>query len=70
MLIAKQIARDKQFGLIIYVLSDKFIRPFKTNSNETDFAGKFDFINFAVTTACMARKTILIGSLVLFNIFG
>lgn len=31
---------------------------------------KCDFINFAVTTACMARKTILIGSLVLFNIFG
>lgn len=32
---------------------------------------KCDFINFAVTTACMARKTILIGSfIVLFNIFG
>lgn len=24
----------------LYVLSDKFIRPFKTNSNETDFAVK------------------------------
>lgn len=70
MLIAKQIAKDKQFGFIIYVLSDKFIRPFKTNSNETDFTVKCDFINFAVTTACIARKTILIGSLVLFNIFG
>lgn len=24
----------------LYVLSDKFIRPFKTNSNETDFEVK------------------------------
>lgn len=33
----KQSAKDKQFGFIINVLPDKFILPFKTNSNETDF---------------------------------